>query len=74
MDAETTNQPVQTVAEGELMVQPVESLLFSWQPPAMQKKDGSLHLRIDYHLLNQKTVPDRHPLPRIRDLLDTLVG
>lgn len=40
----------------------------------VRKKDGSLRLCIDYRLLNQKTVPDRHPLPRIRDLLDTLGG
>ncbi len=30
--------------------------------------------RIDYRLLNQKTVPDRHPLPQIWDLIDTLGG
>lgn len=36
------------------------------------KKDGSLHLCIDYRLLNQKTVLGRHPLFRICDLLDTL--
>lgn len=40
----------------------------------VRKKDGSLRLCIDYRLLNQKTVPDRHPLSRIRDLLDTLGG
>lgn len=40
----------------------------------MWKKDSTLHLCIDYRLLNQKTIPDRHPLPRIRDLLDTLGG
>lgn len=39
-----------------------------------KKKDGSLRLSIDYRLLNQKTVPDRHPLPRIQDLIDTLGG
>lgn len=38
------------------------------------KKDGSLRLCIDYRLLNQKTFPDRHPLPRIQDLIDTLRG
>lgn len=32
----------------------------------VRKKDGSL--RLDYRLLNKKTVPDRHPLPRIQDL------
>lgn len=38
----------------------------------VQKKDGTLRLCIDYHLLNQRTVPDRHPLPRIQDLTDTV--
>ena len=40
----------------------------------VRKRDGSLRLCIDYRQLNQKTVPDRHPLPRIQDLLDTLGG
>lgn len=40
----------------------------------MRKKDGSLCLFIDYFLLNQKTVPDRHPVPQIRDPFDTLGG
>lgn len=38
------------------------------------KKDRSLRLCIDYGLLNKKTVPHRHPLPRIQDLIDTLGG
>lgn len=40
----------------------------------VRKKDGSLRLCIDYRLLNKKIVPDRHPLPRIQDLIDTLGG
>ncbi len=40
----------------------------------VRKKDGSLRLCIDYRLLNKKTVPDRHPLPRIQDITDTLGG
>ncbi|XP_073668811.1 retrovirus-related Pol polyprotein from transposon 17.6 isoform X2 [Paramisgurnus dabryanus] len=40
----------------------------------VRKKDGTLRLCIDYRLLNQKTVPDRHPLPRIQDLIDKLGG
>lgn len=40
----------------------------------VRKKDGSLRLCIDYRLLNNKTVPDRHPLPRIQDLTDSLRG
>lgn len=40
----------------------------------VRKKDGTMRLCIDYRLLNQKTVPDRHPLPRIQDLINTLGG
>ncbi|KAI3359935.1 hypothetical protein L3Q82_014286 [Scortum barcoo] len=40
----------------------------------VRKKDGTLRLCIDYRLLNQRMVPDRHPLPRIQDLTDTLGG
>ena len=41
---------------------------------AVRKKDGSLRLCVDYRRLNQKTIPDRHPLPRIQDILDQLGG
>ncbi|KAL1267157.1 hypothetical protein QQF64_002832 [Cirrhinus molitorella] len=40
----------------------------------VHKKDGTLRLCIDYRLLTQKTVPDRHPLPWIQDLIDSLGG
>lgn len=40
----------------------------------VRKKDGSLRLCVDYRLLNNKTVPDRHPLPRIQDPTDSLGG
>ncbi len=40
----------------------------------VRKRDGSLRLCIDYRLLNKKTVPDKHPLPRIQDLIDSLGG
>lgn len=41
---------------------------------SVRKKDGTLRLCIDYRLLNQRTVQERHPLPRIQDLTDTLGG
>lgn len=40
----------------------------------VRKNDGFLYLCIDYPLVNQKTVPERNPLPRMGDLLDTLSG
>lgn len=40
----------------------------------VRKKDMSLRLCVDFRGLNNKTIPDRHPLPRIQDLLDNLGG
>ena len=40
----------------------------------VRKKDGTLRLCVDYRQLNQKTVPDRHPLPRVQATLDSLGG
>ena len=39
---------------------------------AVRKKDGTLRLCCDYRKLNAKTIPDRHPLPRIQDIIDSL--
>lgn len=45
-----------------------------WGAPVLfvKKKDGSLRLCIDYRQLNQATVKNRYPLPRIDDLFDQL--
>lgn len=40
----------------------------------VRKKDMSLRLCVDFRGLNSKTIPDRHPLPRIQNLLDNLGG
>lgn len=40
----------------------------------VRKKDGSLRLCIDYRELNRKTHPDRQPIPRVQDILDSLGG
>jgi hypothetical protein len=41
---------------------------------AVRKKDGELRLCVDFRALNNKTLPDRHPLPRIQTILDNLGG
>ena len=38
------------------------------------KRDGTLRFCVDYRRLNELTIPDSHPLPRIDDTLDALGG
>ena len=47
-----------------------------WRMPVlfMRKKDGSLRLCIDCRQLNQVTIKDKRPLPRIDNLFDQLQG
>ena len=40
----------------------------------VRKKDQSLRLCVDYRALNQKSIPDCHPIPRIQESLDNLGG
>ena len=37
-------------------------------------QEEGLKFCVHFRELNRKTVPDRHPLPRIQDLLDNLGG
>jgi len=36
------------------------------------KKDGGLHVCVDYHAINQLTVSDRYPMHYIDELIDTV--
>ena len=40
----------------------------------MEKKDGTKSMCIDYRSLNEVTIKNKYPLPRIEDLLDQLRG
>ncbi|KAI3808712.1 hypothetical protein L1987_24670 [Smallanthus sonchifolius] len=40
----------------------------------VKKKDGSMRMCIDYRELNNRTVKNKYPLPRIDDLFDQLQG
>ena len=43
-------------------------------PHLVKNKDGSFRLTIDYKKLNEVTVKDRYPLPRVADVIDSLEG
>lgn len=40
----------------------------------VRKKNGSVRMCIDYHTLNNRTIPDQYTTPRIDDALDCLSG
>jgi hypothetical protein len=42
--------------------------------PFVEKKDKSLRMCVDYHSLNEVTIKNKYPLPRIDDLFDQLKG
>lgn len=47
---------------------------WSAQTVLVKKKDGSWRMCVDYRKLNEKTVKDAYPIPRIDDNLDVLSG
>ena len=40
----------------------------------VKKKDGSIHICIDYRALNKITIKNKYPIPRINDLFNQLNG
>lgn len=47
---------------------------WSAQTVLLRKKDGSWIIYVDYRELNEKTIKDAYPIPRIEDNLDALLG
>ena len=47
---------------------------YSFPVVDVRKKDGTNRLCFDYRKWNQKTIPDRHPLPRVQNVADNLGG
>jgi hypothetical protein len=48
----------------------------SWEAPTLfvHKKDGSRRMCVDYRSLNDVTIKNKYPLPRIEDLFDQMRG
>ena len=69
-------QEVKSYIEDLLNKQFIRKSSSAYSSPVVcvQKKDHSLRLCIDYRALNSKTIPDRHPLPRVQEALDNLGG
>src|SRR4051795_1383121 len=47
-----------------------------WRSPVLfvDKKDGAISLCTDYRKLNDVTIKNKYPLPKIEDLFDQLTG
>jgi hypothetical protein len=47
-----------------------------WGAPILfvEKKDGTQRMCVDYRLLNEVTIKNKYPLPRIEDLFDQMKG
>ena len=52
----------------------IEECTSPWTSPVVliKKKDGSTRFCVDYRQLNEVTIKDSYPLPRIDDSLDDL--
>ena len=54
----------------------IRPIISPWGAPVLfqKKKDGTFHLCIDFRGLNQCTIKNKYPIPRIEELLDRLYG
>jgi hypothetical protein len=59
--------------QAKVFIHPSSTL---WGAPIMfmEKKDGTQRMCMDYHYLNEVTIKNKYPLPRIEDLFDQMKG
>ena len=64
---EKVEQELREICYG--VIEPSQS---DWESPIVliRKKDGSIHLWVDYRKLNTQSRTDAYPMPRIEDILD----
>ena len=69
-------QELKTYIEDLMNKQFITKSRSSYSSPVVcvRKNDGTLRLCVDYRELNRRTVPDRHPIPRVQETLDSLGG
>lgn len=69
---EAEKEEVKTMLDRNI-IEPSSS---AWASPVVlvTKKDGSVRFCVDYRKLNDVTVKDAYPLPRVDDCLDALAG
>ena len=65
------NAEIETEIKKMLEADIIEECESAWTAPIVlaRKKDGLIRLCIDYRKLNEKTIPDRYPMPEIDRLL-----
>ena len=66
------DEEVQRLIDNNLVVKSKSPWAFPLVP--IKKKDGSIRICVDYRKLNEVTLHDSYPLPKIQECLDALQG
>ena len=69
-------QAVDEVLDDMLRHDIIRPSVSSWSSPLLlvKKKDGSMRCCVDYRQLNERTIKDAYPLPRVDESIDALAG